>query len=76
MDEKQEIKKVKEWIIEQIENDLDSWTYPKIEKATTKNIEKAIKQQGNPEKGSGEHYQLQYLKKDLEIFKIIDKWQK
>lgn len=72
--ENKELKRVKKWIIENMECDLSSWTYPKIDKATKKNIEKAIKQQGNPEKGSGEYSELQDLKEDLEIFKIIEKW--
>ena len=69
-----DLKKVKKWIIENIENDLSSWSYPKVEKATKKNIEKVIKQHGRPEKGSGDYDELQTLKEDLEIFKIIEKW--
>jgi len=67
-------KKLKRWIIENIEGDLRSFTYPIIKKATEKNIIKAIKNSEDAEKGTGEYYQLQDLKEDLEIFKIIEKW--
>ena len=40
-------------------------------KITEENIKKAIKQQGNPEKGSCVYDELQDLKEDLVVFKIV-----
>ena len=62
---------LKKWIIENIELDLSTFSFPLIKKATEENIKKAIKQQGNPEKGSCVYDELQDLKEDLVVFKIV-----
>lgn len=65
---KKDLKEVKKWAIGEMECNLRSFTYPQIKKVSRKNFEEAIKQQ---EKGSPE---LEDLKIDYEIFKIIEKW--
>lgn len=70
---KEEIKILKRWVIINIEYDLHSFTYPLIEKATERNIEKAIEQNKDAKKGSLDYIVLQNLKEDLKVFKIIKK---
>lgn len=71
--EKEELKKVKKWIINEMECSLSSYTYPRIEKASHKGFKEAIKQNKDCDEKGGE---LEQLKEAYEIFKIIEKWQK
>ncbi len=66
---KEDLKKVKKWAIEEMEFTLDSFTMPVINKASHKNFEKAIEQ--NIDSTYGE---LENIKDAYEIFKVIEKW--
>lgn len=72
---KKEFNKLKKWIISNIKNDLRSFTYPVIENVSENNIKRAIKQNSwvKNDKCSVNYYELQDLKDDLDIFKIIMK---
>ena len=72
--ENKDWKKLKKWVIWNIETDLQNFTYPIINKVTEKNIKKAIEQNkwAEEEGDSCDYSELQSLKEDLEIFRIIN----
>lgn len=76
MNRHEDFRTLRDWVIENIEKDLESFTWPIIKKATEKNILKAIEQNKDAEKGSCKEMELNTIKEDLEIFRIIKQMEK